>query len=60
MLPPVNGVASFVETFTLTGGTGQYLDSTGGFFATGSVMFQTNSSHLDFRGLINTVPEPGT
>jgi hypothetical protein len=60
MLPPVNGVASFVETFTLTGGTGQYLDSTGGFLATGSVMFQTNSSHLDFRGLINTVPEPAT
>ncbi len=23
-LPPLNGVASFVETFTLTGGTGQY------------------------------------
>jgi hypothetical protein len=58
MLPPVNGVAPFVETFTLTGGTGRYLDSTGGFLATGSVMFQTNSSHLDFRGLINTVPEP--
>ena len=23
-------------------------------------MFQSNSSHLDFRGLINTVPEPAT
>jgi hypothetical protein len=59
-LPPVNGVASFIETFTLTGGTGQYLNSAGGFLANGAVMFQTDSSHLDFRGLITTVPEPAT
>jgi len=60
-LPPVNGVASFVETFTLTGGTGRYLDSSGSFLATGSVTFKPNGladSHLEFRGLITTVPEP--
>jgi hypothetical protein len=62
-LPPVGGVAPFIETFTLTGGTGIFTGASEGFFATGGLTFNpdgTANSHLDFSGTINTVPEPGT
>ena len=62
-LPPVQGVAPFTETFTVTGGTGLFAGASGILLATGTVSFNMNgtvNSHADFRGTINTVPEPAT
>jgi hypothetical protein len=62
-LPPVLGVAPFSETFTVTGGTGLFGGAGGLLLATGTLSFNPNgtvNTHADFRGTINTVPEPAT
>jgi hypothetical protein len=59
-LPPIGGVAPFAETFTLTGGTGLFAGASGILIASGTVNFITASSHHDFNGTINTIPEPTT
>ena len=60
---PTPGVLAFSETFTLTGGTGLFAGASGSLLGTGTVAFNpdgTSNSHTDFRGTINTVPEPTT
>lgn len=62
-LPPVNGIAESLQTYTITGGTGSFLNSTGSLLASGTISFNpdgTGNSQFDFRGTITTVPEPAT
>jgi hypothetical protein len=53
---------NFTENFIITGGTGRFADATGSFLGTGTVTFMPDGAdtHMDFEGLITTVPEPST
>jgi len=63
--PPQPGTVLTVSfTYTLTGGTGSFVNASGNLLGTGTIT--TNplpigaSSRIDIRGTINTVPEPAT
>jgi PEP-CTERM motif len=54
---------NFTEMFTITGGTGRFADAIGSFLGTGTVEFIQGAganTHMDFEGVITTVPEPST
>ena len=54
---------NFTEMFTITGGTGRFADALGSFLGTGTVTFPPEggpNTHMDFEGVITTVPEPST
>jgi hypothetical protein len=53
---------NFTEMLTITGGTGRFADAIGSLFGTGTVTFTPDgaSTHMDFEGVITTVPEPST
>jgi hypothetical protein len=55
-------VPNFTEMFTITGGTGRFADAIGSFLGTGTVAFTPDgaNTHMDFEGVITTVPEPST
>ncbi len=60
---PTPGVLAFSLTHTLTGGTGLFAGASGSLLGTGTLTLNpdgTANSHADFRGTINTVPEPTT
>lgn len=47
ILPATNGVTTFIEMFTLTGGAGVFKDATGSFLGTGFVYFrQIGRAHV--------------
>ena len=62
--PPPGTVLTVSFTYTLTGGTGSFVNASGNLLGTGTIT--TNplpigaSSRIDIRGTINTVPEPAT
>jgi len=53
---------TFTEMFTITGGTGRFIDAIGSFLGIGTVTFTPDgaSTHMDFEGRITIVPEPVT
>lgn len=62
--PPPGTVLSVSFTYTLTGGTGSFVNASGNLLGTGTITLNRppigNSSHIDIRGTITTVPEPAT
>ncbi len=63
--PPLPGTVLTVSfTYTLTGGTGSFVNASGNLLGTGTITTNPlpigNSSRIDIRGTVNTVPEPGT
>ncbi len=63
-LPPPTGTAAVSFTYTLTGGTGLFAGASGTLLGAGTTTFAPlptgNSSVVDIRGTITTVPEPAT
>jgi hypothetical protein len=51
-LPDANGVVSFEGTFTITGGTGRYLDATGGGTFQGQGSAATGDATVHDRGTV--------
>jgi hypothetical protein len=62
-LPPTLGLSVVSFAYTLTGGTGDFIGSTGSLNGLGTVDFTIpgqSSSHIALEGTVNTVPEPAT
>jgi len=63
-LPPPTGTAAVSFIYTVTGGTGIFVNASGTLLGTGTTTFAPpptgTSSHVDIRGTITTVPEPAT
>jgi hypothetical protein len=62
---PPGTVLSVSFTYTLTGGTGSFVNASGRLLGTGTITTANPppigaSSRIDIRGTVNTVPEPGT
>ena len=62
--PPPGTILTLTLNYTLTGGTGSFVNASGNLLGTGTVTVTPlpigNSSRIDIRGTVNTVPEPGT
>ena len=62
--PPPGTVLTVSFTYTLTGGTGSFVNASGNLLGTGTITLNPlpigNSSHIDIRGTVNTIPEPMT
>jgi hypothetical protein len=59
---PVGTTLNVVFNYTLTGGTGLFVNANGNLQGTGTAEFTTagTNSHIDIRGTINAVPEPAS
>ena len=60
--PPPGTVLAVTFMYTITGGTGLFLDAAGSLIGEGTATSTVNGtfSHIDIRGTINPVPEPMT
>jgi hypothetical protein len=62
--PPPGTVLSVSFTYTLTGGTGSFVNASGRLLGTGTITLNSlpigNSSRINISGTITTVPEPAT
>jgi PEP-CTERM motif len=62
--PPPGTVLTVSFTYTLTGGTGSFVNASGSLLGTGTITINPlpigNSSRIDISGTITPIPEPAT